>query len=274
MTATVTVTASRYRPAMCAGLGRGGPGIGLALVIALAAAGCDVGTSPGAASLAAASLPPDSGAPDVTDTPGASEVVGIPDFEGWHTINPQDADIGSTEAGLAMALTHRATWSGASRGVFFYTATRGDFRLSATVETSKTSDSSQEPGGDGTVQLAGLMARGSTALESWVSISAGSDADGLSVETIRTRDGSTASDGPAWPTGDATLKLCRIGTTFTFWKQPIDGSSDFSLAATEDRPDLSGELQVGADIFSDSAPDITALFTDLLVEPLDPGEAC
>lgn len=212
--------------------------------------------------------------PDATPGPGDTGTAGIPGFEGWQTINGQDVQIAQTESGLAMTLTHKALWFQASRGVLFYTLVHGDFRVTSTVQTSKTSDSSQDPGGDGTVQLAGLMARAQTAQENYVFVVVGSDANGLSVETKSTTNGNSTFAGPAWPSGDAVLKLCRVGTTLTLWKQASDGSGDFALAATYKRPDLSGELQVGASIYADSTPDITAVFPDLTIESLDPGEAC
>src|SRR4029078_7319562 len=142
-----------------------------------------------------------------------------------------------------------------------------DFRLSSTVETSKTSDSSQDPGGDGTTQLAGIMARGLTPQENYVFIVVGSDADGLSVETKSTTDNDSTFEGPACPTGAAELKLCRVGTEFTLWKRTINSGDDFTLAATYKRPDLTGDLEVGANLYSYSTPDITALFPELTREP-------
>lgn len=247
-------------------------------VVAVLVVACGPGSSApptiGLGSLPVESLPDVSFGPDDTLGPGDTASVGVPGFDGWQTINAQDAQIGPTDSGLAMTLTHKALWFQASRGVLFYTLVDGDFRVTSTVETSKTSDSSQDPGGDGTVQLAGLMARAETPQENYVFVVVGSDANGPSVETKTTKDGSSTFAGPAWPTGDAVLKLCRVGTTFTLWKQASDGSGDFALAATYKRPDLSGALQVGANIYSDSAPDITAVFPDLTIESLDPGEAC
>lgn len=250
-----------------------------AIALALVVAGCDVASSdepsgPIVPSLAPGATPTDIPiGPDDTSTPGGSD-LGIPGFDGWQLVNGADARVGATDAGLAMTLTKRALWFQNQKGVLFYTTISGDFRLSSTVETSKTSDSSQDPGGDGTTQLAGIMARGLTPQENYVFIVVGSDADGLSVETKSTTDNDSTFEGPAWPTGDAELKLCRVGTEFTLWKRTINSGDDFTLAATYKRPDLTGDLEVGANLYSDSTPDITALFPDLTIEPLDPGEAC
>jgi hypothetical protein len=256
------------------------PVAGIAAVLLLVVvAGCDVASSDEPSGSVTPTLGPGAtptdipNAPDDTSGPGETD-LGIPGYDGWHLINGADVDLGSTDAGLAMTLTKRALWFQASKGVLFYTTISGDFRITSTVETSKTSDSSQDPGGDGTTQLAGIMARAQTPQENYVFIAVGSDSSGLSVETKSTTNNDSKFEGPAWPTGDAELKLCRIGTDFTLWKRAIDSGDDFTLAATFKRPDLTGELQVGANLYSDSTPDITALFPDLTVEPLDPGEAC
>jgi len=249
-----------------------------AILGAVLVAGCDIGsspeTSPGDTSGFTA-VPVDSfGEPIESAGPEDSTSPGIAGFDGWKLINGGDVDIGQTESGLAMTLTKRALWFQASKGVLFYTLVSGAFRVTATVQTQRTSDSSVDPGGDGTTQLAGLMARGQTPDENYVFITVGSDANGLSVETKTTTNNDSKFAGPAWPSGDAELKVCRIGSTFTLWKRQIDSGDDFTLAATYKRDDLKGEVQVGANIYSDSAPDITALFDNLTIEPRDPGEAC
>ena len=250
-----------------------------AIVLSLVVAGCGAATSdqptgPVVPTLAPGATPTDiPNGPVDTSGPGESD-LGIPGYDGWQLLNGADAQVGATDAGLAMTLTKRALWFQGNRGVLFYTTISGDFRISSTVQTSKTSDSSQDPGGDGTTQLAGIMARAQTPQENYVFIDVGSDADGLSVETKSTTNNDSKFEGPSWPTGDAELKLCRIGTDFTLWKRAINSGDDFTLAATYKRPDLAGDLEVGANIYSDSTPDITALFPDLTIEPLDPGEAC
>ena len=248
----------------------------VALLVALVAAGCGLGGSNEASTLATIG-PLDTGAIEPLGSgpaPADSGTTGVAGFDGWKTINPAFVTIGATQAGLAMTLTHRALWFQASQGVLFYTLIQGDFRASATVATSRTSDSSKTPGGDGTVQLAGLMARAEVPQENYVFIVVGSDASGLSVETKTTKDGQSTFAGPDWPSGDADLQLCRVGSTFTLWKRAAGSTDDWTLAKTIERPDLPASLQVCAAIYADSTPDITAIFDGLTIEPLDPGEAC
>ena len=213
----------------------------------------------------------DATAPAVAET---TSMPAVPGFDGWKLINPQAVDIGSTEGGFAMTLLKKALWFDSQQGVLFYTTIDGNFRLSATVSTSNSEDSNSDPGGHGVTMFAGLMARATTAKENYVFVVTGVDANGLAVETKSTLDGHSTFEQPAWPSGDADLELCRIGTTFTLWKRPLNSDLDYTLAAKYDRPDLKGPIEVGANIYSDGPPDITAQFNDLSIEPLDPGEAC
>jgi hypothetical protein len=249
--------------------------IAIVLVFGLAAAGCGGSTEESTlgtvSPLDTGAIEPIGSEPTSVESTGTDEIAG---FEGWKTINPAFVEIGATQGGLALTLTHRALWFQASQGVLFYTVIDGNFRASATVSTSRTSDSSLAPGGDGTVQLAGLMARAEVPQENYVFVVVGSDANGLSVETKSTKDGQSTFAGPDWPSSDADLQLCRVGATFTLWKRAADSNADWTLARTIERPDLPASLQVGANIYSDSPPDITALFDGLTIEPLDPGESC
>lgn len=260
--------------------------LGLILIasLALVAAGCDIGsgsvpsddTGDLATPIPTIDVEAPGSEPDTTSAPvetGATEPQ-IAGFDGWKLLNASDVDIGATEDGFAMTLLRKALWFDTQQGVLFYSTIDGNFRLSATVSTSKTSDSSSDPGGGGVTMFAGLMARSETARENYVFVVTGVDGHGLAVETKSTLDGHSSFEQPAWPSGDADLELCRIGTAFTLWKRPLNSDLDYALAAKYDRPDLKGTIEVGANIYADGTPDITAQFSDLSIEPLDPGEAC
>ena len=246
--------------------------------ILASAAACQGATGQPTLPLDGGTSGPEATLPEVGESlePVATEPdsTSIPGFDGWSTINAGSVEVGETQSGFGMVLLKRATWSGAGRGVLFYTTIDGDFRISATVRATRTSDSSQTPGGDGTTQLAGLMARLQGSQENYVLIAVGSDASGLSLATASTTDDQTRLTGPAWPSGEAELKLCRSGSTFTLWKRAADSGDDWISAGTFERKGLSGTLQVGASLSSDSPPDLTARFDDLTLEPLEAGEAC
>src|SRR5829696_60365 len=97
-------------------------------------------------------------APTVSRTP-------IPGFEGWETINPQAVRISlepsaadDEHPALKMELVGSMLWFNTERGVLFGKDVTGAFRATATVRTTKTSDRTAAPGGNGSIQLAGLMA--------------------------------------------------------------------------------------------------------------------
>ena len=261
---------------------RGVPTLVLAwlVVASLALAGCRTGASSdttgpddgGATPGAVASLP------DVGDSlePEASEPESssIPGFDGWQTLDPKAVDIGETITGFAMTLTKKAEWSGASRGVLFFTTMDGDFRLSGTIRASRTSDSSQDPGGDGTTQLAGLMARREGSTESWVLLEVGGGPTGLVIGTESTTDGSGHLTTSTWEDNEADLKLCRSGSTISFWQRAADSDDDWTEIGHVERKDLGGTVQVGTTLSANATPDLTALVDNLTLEPMDPGEAC
>jgi hypothetical protein len=118
------------------------------------------------------------------------------------------------------------------------------------------------------------MARLAGAQERYVFLAVGGDASGLTVATNSPRAGDTKLATPTWPAAEAGLKLCRVGATFTLWKRAADSDDDWAQAGSFERKDLDGMVQVGAALSADAAPDLTALFEDLTLEPLDVGEAC
>ena len=209
-------------------------------------------------------------APTDTAQPPASQLL-VPGFEDWTALNGAAVEIERDGDALVLTLVRRALWFQAQRGVLFWVPITGDFVISARVHTVRASDPSQPPGGDGTVQLAGLMARADAVRENYVFIVVGSDPDGLSVETKSTTQNATVFDGPAWGSASAELQLCRSGSTFVLTKRDIGSDGDVIVAATYERPDLPATLQVGVNVYSDSAPDVVARFESLGIEPQSGG---
>jgi hypothetical protein len=205
-------------------------------------------------------------APERTPTPG---------YEGWETVTPQAARISIDGEALVMELTGSRLWFNTERAVLFHTKITGDFVATATVRTAKASDPEAPPGSDGTIQLAGLMARAEVPVENYVFIVAGSIGASTGVETKTTTSSRSVWVQRAVPTeGDSDLYLCRRGQTFRLaWRPP--GSTDpWTPMATFERPDLPATLQVGANIYTDALPDLVARFEDLSIAPLDDGESC
>ena len=249
---------------------------GLALVLAtiVAIAGCDATTSTASPAPGTTSNSSTAASPAVTGTPAPARTP-IPGYEDWSAVNPQAARISLDGEALVMELIGPRLWFNSERGVLFFSEVTGDFVATATVRTARTSDGAMPPGRDGTIQLAGLMARAEIPVENYVFIVTGSIGAGNGVETK-----TTTSSRSIWvqrgvgDRGDADLRLCRKGPLFRLSWRPPGSSDDWQAISNFERPDLPETLQVGPNIYTDDAPDITARFEGLAIEPLAEDEAC
>ena len=199
----------------------------------------------------------------------------IPGFAEWQLINPQAVQVSVEDGALVLDLIRSALWYNDRKGVLFYRDVSGDFRASATVRTAKASDPSAPPGQDGTVQLAGLMARTADPAENYVFIVSGSIGTSTGLETKTTESSQSIFIQRGLPTGgDAELRLCRIGSTFYLWWRHVDTNEDWTHMSTLDRKDMPPTLEVGANIYTDGKPDIVARFEHLTIERIAAGAAC
>jgi len=241
----------------------------VALAAAVSIAGCDPTSQ---ASPVASGEPPATAT--TTGTP-APEPTAIPGFEDWQLINPQAVHLSLDDGALVMDLIGPALWFNADKGVLFYRDVTGDFRATATVRTSKASDPAAPPSQDGTVQLAGLMARTEVPAENYVFIVSGSIGNSTGLETKTTESSHSIFIQRGLPTGgDAELRLCRLGSTFLLWWRHVDTDEEWTHMSTLDRKDMPETLQVGANIYTDDVPDIVARFEHLTIEPLPLGSGC
>lgn len=247
------------------------------LALATAVAGCGL--------LGDKLAPASGGLPRGSDQPSPGETLAagtlgpartpIPGFEAWRLINPQAVRISVEDGALLMDLIGSVLWFNADRGVLLYREVTGDFRATATVLSSKASDPSSPPGQDGTVQLAGLMARTEVPAENSVFIVSGSIGMSTGLETKTTTSSHSIYVQRGLPTGgDAELKLCRVGPTFDLYWRPAASTEDWTHMSTFERRDMPQTLQVGANIYTDGVPDIVARFEGLEIVPLPAGRAC
>ena len=201
--------------------------------------------------------------------------TGIPGFEEWSVFNPQAVVISTENDSLILSLRRRTLWFMNERGVLVYKPMSGNFSITAEVQAAKNSDPSQPPGGNGTVQLGGLMARdGTGGLENYVFIVLGDDGNGISIETKNTVDSFSKYNGPSWDTSAAELRLCRFGSTFNLYKRHVGGNEAWTLADSFDRPDLPETLQVGANIYTDNTPDLRVRFDHLNIVSITSQTDC
>jgi hypothetical protein len=199
----------------------------------------------------------------------------IPGFEDWSVFNPQAVAISTENDSLILTLQRRALWFMSQRGVLVYKPVSGNFKITAEVHAAKNSNPSQAPGGDGTVQLGGLMARnGNGGLENYIFIVLGDDGNGLSIETKSTVDSFSNYAGPSWDVSEAELRLCRFGSAFKLYKRHLGAHEAWLLAESFDRPDLPDTLQVGANIYTDNTPDLRVRFDQLRIESITSEADC
>ena len=170
----------------------------------------------------------------------------VPGFEDWQVINPQGVRISVDSAGLVLDLIGSLLWFNEDRGVLFYRDVTGDFRATATVRTWKASDPAAAPGQDGTIELAGLMARTEIPAENYVFIVSGSIGMSTGLETKTTTSSRSIYVQRGLPTGgDAELRLCRVGPTFELAWRHVDSDEAWTLMSTFERRDMPQTLQVG-----------------------------
>lgn len=174
----------------------------------------------------------------------------------WSILQPDLVRTTVRGGALSLELTGPALWFNASTGVLVHKAVTGNFKATTTVRTSSAANTGEPPAP--AIRLGGLMARDpasdSTQLQSYVHIVAGNGPDGvLAIEHKTTQNSTSVYEAPAWPSGDAQLRICRLGSTFELYKRPL-GSKRWQLGASYDRPDLPLTLQVGADVYSPNAP--------------------
>ncbi len=199
----------------------------------------------------------------------------IPGFEDWSVFNPGAVDIQSENGSLILTLTRHALWFMQQRGVLVYKPVSGNFKITADVHSAKHSDLTKLPGGDGSVQLGGLMARnGNGGQENYVFIVVGDDGDGLSIETKNTTQGLSKFNGPAWDSADAELRLCRVGQTFNLYQRHVNTRETWVLATAYDRPDLPNDLQVGVNIYTDGTPDLQIRYDNIKIESVTSLDEC
>jgi len=220
-------------------------------------------------------VPSETPASTATATTAPLEIGQIPGFEDWEVNNAPAVEVRTQEEALLLILRQRVLWFMDRQGVLAYKLVEGDFKISADLYTMKRSDPGQAPGGDGTVQLGGLMARNGTgAQENYVFIVVGDDGNGLSVETKNTVNDFSEYNGPAWDSAAASLRLCRVGSTFHLYKRHIGVEEPWIPAGSFERPDLPDSLQVGVNIYTNSTPDIQIRYENISIEALASPDEC
>jgi hypothetical protein len=195
----------------------------------------------------------------------------------WSTVQPDLVSARVRDGALSLTLRGPALWFNASVGVLMFKPVSDNFKATTTVRTRSQSEPDQPP--MAAIRLGGLMARDpasdETQRQNYVHIVVGNGPDGvLAVEHKTTTNNSSVYEAPPWPSSDAQLRICRVGSTYSMYKRPL-GSKAWQLAASYERPDLPETLQVGADVYSPNAPpDLRARWNEITFERVTDPRGC
>jgi len=194
------------------------------------------------------------------------------DFEdgaltGWSVVNPEDATVEETGGQLRLEPGPSTVWYNTSSSILIHRSVAGNFRATARVTTFGLAAPDDPP--DPTYRLGGIAARDpDDTTENYVFVVVGADDADLSAEAKTTVDSSSTFEGPAWPGGEAELRICRLGDDFHLlvrptgggaWQQPWSAGLD-----SPSRPDLPPILQVGAVAYANTSPaDLSVRFDSI-----------
>ena len=150
----------------------------------------------------------------------------------------------------------------------------GDFKVTATVHARKVSDTSATP--DQYADVGGIMARNPTVtsmMENYVLTVVGfAEMGHLAIEHKSTTNGNSDFNEMPWPNGDAELRLCRVGATFTGYVRNPGDTTWGTPFITFNRADLPATLQVGPCAYNDaSAPDFVSIFDSFTFQTVGAG---
>lgn len=231
--------------------------------------GVDSGIDPPTPDAAVASPDADGATaqPDASDDPLAQHndwFDGASVDGAWSRYQPELVDMDVSAGALTMAPNQYAHWFNRERGPLLYKQIAGNFSVTSRVRARRATSPGTPP--TGAFHLGGLMARAPDdpdAPPDYVFIVVGRDGNDLSVETKTTVQGESDYIGPAWGSGDAELRICRIGDTFYMLERPVDGG-EWDVAQTYDRPDLPGALEIGAIVYAPiDDPDLVVSFDEI-----------
>lgn len=192
---------------------------------------------------------PDSGGPG----PDAGDPLTLlsDEFDGptldpsWSALNPSAFTQSMTGTGLLMTPTNLRWLDGVS-GPGLVKLVSGNFKATVRVNARSATTPTSPPDHD--FQLAGVLARDPASdmagrNENYVFTVVGFSTPNLCVETKSTLNDVSSYACPGWGSGDAELRICRLGGTFRLYKRAI-GASTWTLSTTYNRT-LPNTLQVG-----------------------------
>lgn len=220
----------------------------------------------------------------VEGRPDPALVPGLPvsdEFEqrvhtAWSPMNLELVDAEVTEGQLVLIPNQFSVWFHADQGPAYLQEATGDFHVTTAV-TARSASRPSDPVGT-YFQFAGIMVRDPTSdtdsPEDYVFSVVGFRGDYLSHETKNTVNDLSMVDGPPWPSGDAELRICRVGTSIRLFIREI-GADVWTPAIEYERADFPETLQVGpiAYAYTDDV-DLRASFDYVRFAPVERASDC
>lgn len=178
---------------------------------------------------------------------GAAEPAGLRLDSAGIWLQPELVETRRQGDAIVMTPRRECLWWKNVRGPMLYHWLAGDGLIEAGVRARKRTDPAAAP--DREWQFGGVMLRNPTsdawyALENYVFCVVGHRGRSLQIEAKSTRNGISDVRAWDWPSGDAELKVERIGSRFEVFART--GATDAWRPMTSfERPDLPPTLQAG-----------------------------
>lgn len=265
----------------------------IATILALAAGAACGGTSCGGGSSSTKQIDANPGpvidaapgTPDATPEPKGPDAAPLnptsDEFNGdsldssWNLTRGDLLDISVSGGELHLVPNKYSVWYHEEAGAALWKPLAGNFKITTSVKARSRTNPSQPVGRE--FQFGGLLAYdpASDSNHNYVFVVVGDRGEyGLQVETKSTIDSRSEVNAFNWPSGDAELRLCRVGSKFVTYMRAI-GATSWTEAYSYERSDLPGTLNVGPFAYAyTSEPDLRASFAHVSIEPVSSADDC
>jgi len=195
----------------------------------------------------------------------------------WTVLNGGLADITVGGGLLTIRPLRYSVWFHHEAGPGVVRDVTGDFAITTVVRARSTRRPAEPVRTN--FQFGGLIVRdpasdAADAKENYVFSVVGYRGDYLSAETKSTVNDLSMVDGPPWPSGDAEIRICRVGRDLHLYIRDI-GATTWTPAITYRRDDLPATVQAGAIAYTYTDDvDLTSTFEFVSLRPVDSARDC
>ena len=191
----------------------------------------------------------------------------------WNIANSSNYLREMSSGRLHLTPTQYTQWFNAeASGAQLYKLVQGNVKVTALVRARSAVNPSLPVSGS-PFQLGGIMARNpSSPPHNYLFVAVGMSNGSLQRETKNTVNSASLWDPEPWGTGDAELRLCRVGQRFFMYSRSTTGGTwEFANPAMPflDRPDLPEAVWIGPIAYGPTnSPNLEAQFDGIRFEPV------